>query len=309
MGANSLTDSLMKKAKLILLLVCMADSITLVKASAQDSKNLISEDSGNTRYGMFGQYDRRSSYGEDKFPEPFLVDDTDLERNEARFDWLHTIGPGSGTQNDVLHAEFEKSFGLMTFEVELPYVRSIADGVTTKGLDNLDLGARYPLYEYVSKSGFINSTFGAALEVGVPFYNQVSVNTEIVPKVFNDITIGKHFSIQSILGWSSLLGRGPDGGLQSGEYGFVFGYTFQHKEVPIPGVMQLVLMVELTGSKDLTQVNAGGNALTADAGFRINLKPIAGIQPRLGMAYVFPLDSGGRQAETSGFMISTVFEY
>jgi hypothetical protein len=302
----------MKQINLILLLACIAAFIPLVhQASAQDGKNFtsVSEVSSDTRYGLFGQYDRRSAYGEGKFPEPFLIDDTDLERNEVRFDWLHTTGPGSGTQNDVLHAEFEKSFGLMTFEIELPYVKSIADGVTTKGLDNLDLGARYPLYMYVSKSGFINSTFGASLEVGVPFYNQVSVNTEIVPKVFNDMTIGKHFSVQSLFGWSSLLGRAPEGGLQSAEYGFVFGYTLQHKEVPIPGVMQLVPIFELKGGKTLTQENSGANELIADIGCRVNLKPIYGIQPRIGMAYVFPLDSGGRQVENSGFVISTVFEY
>ena len=30
----------------------------------------------------------------------------------------------------------------------------------------MDLGARYPLYEYVSRDGLINTTFGAAIEVG-----------------------------------------------------------------------------------------------------------------------------------------------
>lgn len=304
--------------KLVALLALAITSLSLSPcATAQDNKSVstsllsTSENpmTSDTRYGLFGQYDRRTAYGEGKFPEPFLIDDTDLERNEARFDWLHTSGPGSGNTTDVLHPEFEKSFGLMTFEIELPYVKSVSDGQTTKGLDNLDLGARYPLYEYVSKTGFINTTFGAALEVGIPFFNSVSVNSEIVPKIFNDMTIGKHFSIQSILGWSSLLGRAPDGGLQSAEYGLVFGYTLQHKEVPIPGVMQLVPMFELKGGKTLTQENSGANELISDIGFRLNLKPIYGIQPRIGMAYVFPLDSGGRQVETSGFIISSVFEY
>jgi len=263
----------------------------------------------DTRYGLFGQFDRRSAYGQDEFPEPFIVDDSDLERNEARFDWLHTSGPGSGNTTDVLHSEVEKGFGLLTVEVELPYVQNISNGQVTKGLDNMDLGARYPLYEYVSRNGLINTTFGAALEVGIPFFNQISVNAEVVPKVFNDLMIGQHFTVQSILGWSSLLGRGPDGGLQNGEYGFVFGYTLQHRDLPIPGVEQFIPIMELNGAKTLTKEDAGSDALTADVGFRVNTKPIWGVQPRLGAAFVFPLDSGGREQQTSGFILSAVFEY
>lgn len=263
----------------------------------------------NTRYGLFGQYDRRSAYGQDEFPEPFLVDDSDLETDEARFDWLHTSGPGSGNSTDVLHSEIEKGFGLLTLEVELPYVQNISNGQTVSGLDNMDLGARYPLYEYVSRDGLINTTFGAAIEVGIPFFNKISVNTEIVPKVFNDLMIGQHFTVQSILGWSSLLGRGEAGGLQNGEYGFVFGYTLQHRELPIPNVEQFIPIMEINGAKTLTKEDAGSDALTADVGFRFNMKPIYGVQPRLGAAYVFPLDSGGRQQETSGFILSAVFEY
>ena len=307
--------------KLVALLALASASLASLSfspcATAQDNKSAAtpvlstSENpmTPDTRYGLFGQFDRRSAYGQDEFPEPFLVDDSDLERNEARFDWLHTAGPGSGNTTDVLHSEIEKGFGLLTVEVELPYVQNISNGQITKGLDNMDLGARYPLYEYVSHDGLINTTFGAAIEVGIPFYNQISVNAEVVPKVFNDLMIGKHFTVQTILGWSSLLGRGTDGGLQNGEYGFVFGYTLQHRELPIPYVEQFIPMMELNGAKTLTKQDAGSDALTADVGFRVNTKPIFGVQPRLGAAFVFPLDSGGRQQETSGFIISAVFEY
>ena len=263
----------------------------------------------DTRYGLFGQFDRRSAYGQDEFPEPFLVDDSDLENNEARFDWLHTSGPGSGNTTDVLHSEVEKGFGLLTLEVELPYVQNISNGQVTKGLDNMDLGARYPLYEYISRNGLINTTFGAALEMGIPFFNQISVNAEVVPKVFNDLMIGQHFTVQTILGWSTLLGHGAEGGVQNGEYGFVFGYTLQHNELPLPGVEQFIPMMELNGARTLTKEDAGSDALTADVGFRVNTKPIFGVQPRLGAAFVFPLDSGGRQQETGGFILSAVFEY
>ena len=44
----------------------------------------------DTRYGLFNGLDHRSWYSQGDFPEPFLVDDTGLEINEARLDWLHT---------------------------------------------------------------------------------------------------------------------------------------------------------------------------------------------------------------------------
>jgi hypothetical protein len=50
----------------------------------------VSDPSENTRYGLFGLLDHRSSYGQGVFPEPFLVDDSDLEVNEARLDWLRS---------------------------------------------------------------------------------------------------------------------------------------------------------------------------------------------------------------------------
>ena len=43
----------------------------------------------DTRYGLFGLLDHRSSYGQGVFPEPFLVDDSDQEINEFRLDWFH----------------------------------------------------------------------------------------------------------------------------------------------------------------------------------------------------------------------------
>ena len=100
------------------------------------------------------------------FPEPFLVDDSDLETDEARLDWLHT--GGNGQHSDTVTAEVEKGFGLLTLELEVPYERDTASGQTSQGFGNIDLGARYPVYQFVSGNGFVDSTLGAALEVGIP---------------------------------------------------------------------------------------------------------------------------------------------
>ncbi len=264
--------------------------------------------SASTRYGLFNLLDHRSAYGEGVFPEPFLVDDSDLEVNEARLDWLHTRG--NDQRGDLIKAEVEKGFGLLTLELEVPYERDVSAGNTTRGFDNIDVGARYPIYQFVSMNGFVDSTFGAGIEVGIPVNSSFSQNTELVPKAFNDLKLGDHFTLQSVFGYSTLFGPGEDGGgLQTFEYGFVFGYTIQHQELPLPGVLQFIPMLELSGETQLNKADHGNNSLIGDLGFRVNLKPIGGVQPRLGAAFVFPIDRGARDDLHWGVITSLVFEY
>jgi hypothetical protein len=261
----------------------------------------------NTRYGMFNWLDHRSAYGQGVYPEPFLVDDSDLEVNEARLDWLYQAA--NGQQTNLVTAEVEKGFGELTLEVEAPYEYNTAQAQVTQGTANIDLGARYPIYQYVSKDGMIDTTFGVAAEVGVPTYSSVSKNTEFVPKVFNDLKVGNHFTLQSILGYSMLYGGSPDGGVQTFEYGFVFGYTIPHAELPIPNVEELIPVLELSGGTQTTQQDAGVNSLEGDLAVRFNLKPIGKVQPRLGIGYVFPLSSAARDDVHWGIITSLVFEY
>ncbi len=260
-----------------------------------------------TRYGLFNWLDQRSFYNQGNFPEPFLVDDSGLEVNEARLDWLHT--EANGSKSDAVKAEVEKGFGLMTVELEIPYERdSSADGLT-KGFDNVDLGMRYPLYQFVSARGFFDNTIGAAAEAGIPTGSPVSKNAELVPKIFDDVQVGEHFTLQSIFGYSTLFGPDPDGGLETFEYGFVFGCTIQHKELPLPGVLQLIPMFELSGETQMNKADPGHNSLLGNACFRLNLKPVGRVQPRLGLGFVFPMDSGARDEVHRGVFTSLVFEY
>jgi len=267
---------------------------------------LSTESPADTRYGLFNALDRRSEYGQGVFPEPFLVDDSDLETGEARLDWLHT-GAGS-SKSDLVTAEVEKGFGLMTLELEVPYERDVSDGTTAEGFDNIDLGARYPFYQFVSRNGFVDSTFGAGIEVGIPTDSTLSKNAELVPKIFDDLKIG-HFTLQSIFGYSTLFGPGNDGGLQTFEYGFVFGYTIPHDKLPLPDVEQLIPFVELAGETELNKDDPGHNSLLGNAGLRLNLKAIGRVQPRPGIGFVFPLDSGAREDAHWGIITSLVFEF
>jgi hypothetical protein len=262
--------------------------------------------SPDTRYGLFGWLDHRSEYGQGVFPEPFLVDDSDLEPNEARLDWLHTAA--SGGRSDIATAEIEKGFGLTTLELEIPYERDRAGGAVVQGLDNVDLGARAPFYQFVSPSGFVDSTFGAGIEVGIPTGSAVSKNAELVPKVFNDLKVG-NFTAQSVLGYSTLFGPGDLGGLQTFEYGFVFGWTVPRRQLPLPGVVESIPFLEVIGETELNKDNPGHTSVLGNAGFRFNLKAIGRVQPRPGIGFVFPMNSGAYQDTHWGVITSLVFQF
>src|SRR3974377_1137159 len=86
-----------------------------------------------SRFGLFTGLDPRSFYQQGDFPEPFLVDDSGLEMNEARLDWLRS-GIGSSHQNNM-RAEVEKGFGLATAELAVPYEYDSSPGGVSKGFE------------------------------------------------------------------------------------------------------------------------------------------------------------------------------
>lgn len=260
-----------------------------------------------TRYGLFNGLDHASSYGLGVFPEPFLVDDSDLEVNEARLDWVHLRA--GDAHSDEITAELEKGFGSLTVEMELHFERDVDAGEVSQGIGNIDLGARYPFYQFVTAGQTLDTTFGLGVEVGIPVNSVVSKNTELVPKIFNDTRIGEHFTIQSIIGYSILFGGGDEGGVQTLEYGFDFGYTVTHKQLPLPGVQQLIPLFELAGETQMNKGDSGHTSLTGLAGFRVNLNAIGRVQPRLGLGFVFPLNSNARDDVHCGIATSLVFEY
>ncbi|HEX4343869.1 MAG TPA: hypothetical protein VH255_10780 [Verrucomicrobiae bacterium] len=278
-----------------------------VQLTAPTTATTSAPDAPGTRYGLFNGLEHGSSYGQGVFPEPFLVDDSDLEVNEARLDWVHT--EGHDAHSEEVTAEVEKGFGALTLEAEFHFERDVDGSHVSQGLGNIDLGARYPFYEYVSAKGFFDTTFGAAIEVGIPVYSQVSKNKEVVPKAFNDTRIGKHFTMQSIVGYSMLLGGGEDGGLRTMEYGFDFGWTIYHDELPVPGVQQLIPILELSCETPLNREDSGHTSVIGLAGVRVNLKTIGRVQPRLGVGFVFPMNDEAKADTHWGVATSLVFEY
>ena len=275
---------------------------TTLMAGLTVSSALADDQAAGTRHGLFNGLDSRSIYGQGYFPEPFLVDDSDLEAGEARLDWAHLEGKGS--RSDEVKAEIEKSFGLLTLEIEVPYERDSGGGPVMDGVGNIDVGARYPLYQWVSSR--VDSTFGVAGEVGIPTHSSVSKNGELVPKIFNDTKAGD-FTLQSIGGYSVSLGPN-DGNERILEYGLVLGYTIPKRHL-LPGVEEVIPMMELTGESSMNSSSLGHTSLVGDAGVRFFCRAIGPVQPRLGLAFVFPMNNNARADVHWGLVTSLVFQY
>ena len=262
----------------------------------------------DSRYGLFDRLDHRSAYDQDFFPQPLLVDDTGLETDgELEFGSLNTR---AGAQHsDTYMAGVQKSFGLVTFELGVPYLHQSDSDDVAQGLGNINLSVRDPVYQFVSARGFFDTTLGVAVEAGLPVNSAVSKNAELAPRIFNDLKLGEHFSLQSLLGYDTLFGGGVNGGLQTFEYGFDFGYALSHRELPLPGVQQFTPMFELSGETGLNQGQSGKNSLLGSLGFRLATRPMGELQPTLGLGYVFPMDSGAREEVHWGIATSLTFEF
>jgi hypothetical protein len=263
-------------------------------------------DSTSSRYGLFNALDHRSAYGKGLFPEPFLVDESDLE-SEVRFDWLRTAR--RSTHVDEFRAEIEKSIGVATFELEIPYEREVAPGERADGIPAIELGVRLPFFQYVSSEANFDTTFGAGFEWAIRTGSPVGKNGELVPKLFNDTRIMKRVTLQSVVGVSFVTGPGEEGGTQVLEYGFTLGYTIEHKDLPIPGVEAIIPVFELSGERALNKGEAGVNSLSGLVGVRLNLDAIGPVQPRLGVGYVFPINDIARDDFHSGVYTSLALEF
>jgi hypothetical protein len=79
--------------------------------------------------------------------------------------------------------------------------------------------------------------------------------------------------------------------------------------LPIPGVRQFIPMFELKGETAINRNDAGRTALLGDLGFRVNLEAIGRVQPRLGFAFVFPLNNLERRNQDWATITSLVFDF
>jgi hypothetical protein len=261
-----------------------------------------------------GLLDFDSKYFRDAFPEPFRVEDTTLN-NELRFDWEHD--QAKGVRSDAFTAEMQKSVGIVTLEVQGQYITSSGrldlgdgdDAGSGNGFENVQVGGRVPILQFISNSGSIDNSIGINLEGGIPTNSQVSKNASASIGIFDDLALGDHFTLQTLFSYSRLFGSLPANGRDLFDYGLAFGYAIEDEQLPIPDVERLIPIAELVGETSLTGAATGQNVLTGTAGLRIEFKPIDKLQPQFGVGYVFPIDSGGRRQIQWGLITSLTLEF
>jgi hypothetical protein len=276
-------------------------------AAAADRDDESSGTNSTPRYGLFDWLDHRSQYTQEVFPEPFLVNDMAQEDTEFEFNYFHT--KGRGQQTDTGFAEVQQGFGLLTFEAELPYEWKSGPSQTVEGIAPIELGARYPLYQFVSDNRFVDATFGPALEGGIPVHLALGRDAEFTPEIFNALVLGKHFTLTTVLGYEMLFGgKDENDGERSFEYGLSSGYLIRCGN-SVPGVKQLIPMFEVVGERGLNRDEAGQNNVLCDAGFRIKFKKIGDLHPNVGLAYIFPIDKLARAELHEGVYASLILEF
>jgi hypothetical protein len=295
----------------VAILIAFFASAALSRADDDDQRTPASSPAqpAETRFGLFSLLDSSSKYYSGGFPEPLRVEDTTLD-NELRLDFLHQ--EAKQALGNQVSTEVQKSLGIMTFEIQAPYVsnREADDAGRRQDVGdfgNVELGARIPCCQWVR--GPVDNSAGLNFEVDVPTNSRLSKNTEITPGLFDDLCIGRHFTMQTLFSFASLLGSAPEEGRESFEYSLNFAYAIEDEQFALPHVERIVPMFELVGETGLSGHNAGHDSLTATIGGRVELKPIGGLQPELGIGYIFPIDQGGRQEVRWGIISSIVFEF
>jgi hypothetical protein len=264
------------------------------------------------RYTLFtGQIKEKSAYGKAWFPEPLSNAEMDLEFQEMQVRYQHN--ERTGHRFDEAKLEVEQAFGALTLEVEIPWQKEIVhqdEDEHNEGISRVELGMRYPLFQLVSEDGTLDYTCVGAMEVAIPTNLHFSKDTELSPRIYQLFRWGDHFSAQMNLGMEGLIG--PDrGGTVTIIYGITLGWNISREELPIPGITQLIPIFEITGehtaSGDREGDFAGANFGTV--GLRFNTESIFGIQPRIGIGYVFPLDDGARDEMHWGIITSVILEF
>jgi hypothetical protein len=295
----------LNRPTLLAFLIGLCSAVNASGADADDQPAATTVTNGH--YGLFNWLDHRSAYTQEVFPEPFLIDDMALEDNELEFTWAHS--KGRATQTDLGSVEYQKGLGLLTLEAEIPFESIETAGRTVQGLGLLELGARYPLYQYVSAHRMFDVTFGPALECGIPLQLRIDGNTELEPLAFCALRIGDHFTAQTTAGYDVLFGPGHDGGERSYEFGTSLAYAIPHQQLPLPGVQTFFPMFELSNELGLNKDEQGKNDFEGDAGFRVKFNSFGEFQPNLGVSYVFPFDRVARDELHWGCIVSLIFEF
>ena len=281
-------------------------SAALIALALCPAMTSVARGEDENRYGPFNAFDLRSKYNTSFFPEPLLADEMDADQ-EVRFNWLHT--EKTNHRADEASVEIEKSFHLLTVEVEVPYEREVEteDGEKSRseGVGSIEIAARHPFYQYSAPSRGIDLTLGARVELAIATNSEVSHDNEIVAGVYETLALGEHFSIQASAAYSALFG--PDeGGSQIVEYAVVLGYNF---DIQSHVLWRITPVLELNGESGLNRDNRGDTELVGAAGAVFTFDSLGLVQPKWSIGYVFPVDEAARDEFRWGVVSSLIFEY
>jgi hypothetical protein len=154
-----------------------------------------------------------------------------------------------------------------------------------------------------------DTTVGARLGGSISVDSKVNKYSEIEPALFDDLKIGKHFTVQTVLGYSRLFGNGRHDGEEEFEYGVALSYTITREQLHIPGVRQISPLFETQGDLGLNLGQAGANDVLGSVGFRMNFTNIGELQPSIGIGYLFPMTSDASDEVHWGVVSSFTIEF
>jgi len=293
----------------VVLLTCVMSIINarICRADGTSSEDLV--------FPILGQpLNDRTYYGKDFFPEPLLAEEGELEK-EFRTTWLHA--EGAGAAQDAVSTELEDSFGLFTFEAEGNWERDVSydtDPLTdqtaremAQGLASFEINVRHPVLQYVSDSGNFDDTLVAGMSVAVPTHTPVSEDFELEPQAWNMLRLGDHWTVQTRVAYSALVGGGDDGDLHTFEYAATLGYTADLHGFPV--FREITPLAELDGFDPLNHSDAGNDQLQGVVGCQLGVVSASVIQPKISVGYTFPIDAGARRDFQWGIVTSLIFDF
>ncbi|MGA3068361.1 MAG: hypothetical protein ABSF29_16070 [Tepidisphaeraceae bacterium] len=279
----------------------------LASISRADAPN-----SSDFRFGWLNQLDSRTMYAADFFPEPLLAEEGDSDQ-ELRTTWLHA--EGSGASQDLLSAEVEDNIGLTTFEIDGGWERDTfydaddddsTDPDTVQGMDSVELTVRHPFLQWISADGTIDDTVVAGFSLSIPVNTAVSEDFEIEPQAWNMLRLGDHWTVQTRVAYSNLVGGGDEGNQDTLEYAATLGYRV---DLGNAIVRQLTPLAELDGEDPLNHSAAGDDQLQGVVGAELGFRGSEDIQPSLSVGYTFPIDAGARREFQWGIVTSLMIDF
>ena len=216
---------------------------------------------------------------------------------DAEFEW-NIIGPLSIAGEFGWDSEHQSSFqgGDDGDDVEQE---------NAAGIENVDLSAYMPFFQFVSGDGEFDYTAVVRLDVGMPTRTPVSgMDVQLTPYLGQLLRIGEHVSLEMWTG--SQFTIAPDQTTQF-LYGASLGYRILRDQLPIPFTDRLTPIFEIDGQAPFS--NGGRDALFGIVGFEIGLKPLGDMQPQIQIGYQFPIDTGASEQLRWGILTQITLEF